>query len=215
MDKNADAFRAVYAALAAGGAVGIFPEGISHNAPAIAPLKTGAARIALGAAAARGSSFPIIPVGIVMREKDIFGSEALAIRGGPVAWDDLALRGIDDAEAVRLLTDRIDDALRSVTVNLETWEDRPLVECAVQVWEVERDQPSSPAERVARLKVTTRILAGLRTRRDVEGDRLAADLETHRRRLQRLGVHPSSLTTDLRLSSGVVWAARRKLKSQG
>ncbi|MEP7347967.1 MAG: 1-acyl-sn-glycerol-3-phosphate acyltransferase, partial [Gemmatimonadaceae bacterium] len=159
MDRNADAFRAVYGVLAGGGAVGIFPEGISHNAPAIAPLKTGAARIALGAAARIGKSFPIVPVGMVMREKDIFGSQALAVRGAPVVWDDLAQRASDDAEAVRLLTNRIDDALRAVTVNLEAWEDGPLVECAVQIWEAERGQPPSPAERVTRLQVTTQILA--------------------------------------------------------
>jgi 1-acyl-sn-glycerol-3-phosphate acyltransferase len=209
MDRNADAFRAVSAALVSGGAVGIFPEGISHNAPAIAPLKTGAARIALGAAAQMGTPFPIIPIGIVMREKDIFGSEALAIRGPAVAWDDLALRGSDDVEAVRLLTNRIDDALRTVTVNLDAWEDRPLVECALQVWEVERGEPSTPAERVARLQITTRLLAGVRRRGDSEGARLATDLEAHRRRLQRFGVAPSDLTRDLRLSRGVVWAARR------
>ena len=86
MGRNADAFHAVYGALAAGGAVGIFPEGISHDASAIAPLKTGAARIALGASMQTGEPLPIVPIGIVMREKDIFGSEALVVRGVPVAW---------------------------------------------------------------------------------------------------------------------------------
>ena len=209
MGRNTSAFRAVYDVLAAGGAVGIFPEGTSHNAPAIAPLKTGAARIALGAVTQTGAPFPIVPVGIVMREKDIFGSEALVVCGASVAWADLALRGGGDADAVRLLTTRIADALRSVTVNLDAWEDRPLVECAVHVWEAEQGQPSSPAERVARLQVTTGILAGVRARRDVDGARLAVDLEDHRRQLQRLGVAPSDLTTDLRLSRGVAWAARR------
>ncbi len=45
MDRNEEMFRAVHAALAGGAAVGIFPEGLSHSEPALAPLRTGAARI--------------------------------------------------------------------------------------------------------------------------------------------------------------------------
>ena len=48
-ERNAEAFRSVTAALRRGGTVLIFPEGISHDAPAIAPLRSGAARIALQA----------------------------------------------------------------------------------------------------------------------------------------------------------------------
>ena len=46
---NTAAFDALFAVLKVGGAFGIFPEGISHARSELAPLKTGAARIALGA----------------------------------------------------------------------------------------------------------------------------------------------------------------------
>ncbi len=49
MSRNEDSFRAVFDVLGDGAAVGIFPEGISHSEPSMSPLKTGAARIALGA----------------------------------------------------------------------------------------------------------------------------------------------------------------------
>ncbi len=209
MSRNQDAFRAVYAVLEAGGAVGIFPEGISHNEPALAPLKTGAARIALGAAARIGRAFPIIPVGLVLREKDVFRSEALAYRGEPVAWDDLAPRDAEDGVAVRELTDRIAAALRSVTVNLEAWEDGPLIECAVRVWEAECGTPPTGAERVDRLRVTTGILAQVRASGDAAGSALARDVEAYRRRLARFGVRPADLIADVGLSRGVSWAVRR------
>src|SRR3990170_9112737 len=93
MDRNEDAFRAVHAALAGGAAVGIFPEGLSHSEPALAPLKTGAARIALGGATLAGGAFPVIPVGLVFRRKDVFRSEALVLTGAAVAWGDLAAPG--------------------------------------------------------------------------------------------------------------------------
>ena len=45
---NSDAFAALYAALAGGGCIGIFPEGLSHDGTELARLRTGAARLALG-----------------------------------------------------------------------------------------------------------------------------------------------------------------------
>src|SRR5262249_33104026 len=50
--RNQETFARCYAELARGGAVALFPEGISHDQPELQPLKTGAARIALGARAA-------------------------------------------------------------------------------------------------------------------------------------------------------------------
>jgi len=75
-DRNARAFAAINSALACGGAVMIFPEGITGDHTQLAPLKTGAARIALGAVTSRGSrAFPVVPVGLVFRDKDVFRSE--------------------------------------------------------------------------------------------------------------------------------------------
>jgi 1-acyl-sn-glycerol-3-phosphate acyltransferase len=209
MSRNEDAFRAVFEVLGDGAAVGIFPEGISHSDPSIAPLKTGAARIALGAAARSGRAFPIVPMGLSFREKETFRSDAFVIRGMPVAWDDLALRGPDDVEAVRELTARIDAALRTVTVNTHSWADRPLVECAVRIWEAERDTPSREAERLSRMEFTTRMLAEVRATGDRAGLALADDVMRHGRRLLRLGLRPSDLVADVRASRGVVWAAHR------
>jgi hypothetical protein len=42
VSQNVDSFRDVHRVLASGHVVGIFPEGISHSASRLAPLKTGA-----------------------------------------------------------------------------------------------------------------------------------------------------------------------------
>lgn len=209
MSRNEDAFRAAWDALGRGHAVGIFPEGISHSQPAMAPLRTGAARIALGAGRERGGEFHIVPIGLSFRARDTFRSDALVVRGAPIAWGDLATHGPDDADAVRLLTERIDAALRAVTVNLHAWEDRPLVECAVRIWEAEHGAPSRDAERVARLDLTARTLAEVRERRDEAGLALVEDVRRHERRLARLRVRPGDLAADVRTGRGVRWAARR------
>jgi 1-acyl-sn-glycerol-3-phosphate acyltransferase len=209
VDRNVDAFRAVYAELARGAAVGIFPEGLSHSEPALAPLKTGAARMALGAAQLTDRPVHIVPVGLVFREKDRFRSEALVVTGQPVAWDDLASCGVDHADAVRDLTARIAAALAGVTVNLEQWADRPLVECAVRIWEAEQRVPPEPGARVRRLETTTRLLAIVRRTGDPEGEALARDVERFRRRLDRLRLRPGDLAADVSARRGVRWSARR------
>ena len=47
VQRNAESFAAVDAALAGAEAVCIFPEGISHSSGMLEPLRTGAARMAL------------------------------------------------------------------------------------------------------------------------------------------------------------------------
>lgn len=209
MSRNEEAFREVFEVLRQGEVVGIFPEGVSHSDPAMAPLRTGAARIALGAAAGSKRSFPIVPIGLSFRQKETFRSDAFVVRGFPLAWGDLASCGPDDAEAVRELTSRIESSLREVTVNLGSWEDKPLVEAAVRIWEAERATPSREAERLARMKFTTKVLAEVRATNDAAGLALAADVRRHDRRLERLGLRPSDLVADVGTERGVNWAARR------
>ena len=86
VEKNRETFEAVRDALAAGGAVCLFPEGISHSSGRLEPLKTGAARIALGAAAA-GTGVRVVPVGLNFQEKAAFRSTVLVAYGPPFAPD--------------------------------------------------------------------------------------------------------------------------------
>jgi glycerol-3-phosphate O-acyltransferase/dihydroxyacetone phosphate acyltransferase len=209
MDRNRDMFRAVYAELARGAAVGIFPEGKSHSEPSLAELRTGAARIALGTLEAHGVTVPIVPVGLVFRQKDVFRSSAVAIVGAPVPWADVAGGGLSDPEAVRAVTERIGAALRQVTVNLERWEDRPLVEGAVDIWNAEWDAGTDPVSRVERLDVTARMLADLRRHPDPRWSDLAREVRAHLRRLARLGLTPASLRAATDVRTGLAWTARR------
>ncbi|HEX2190117.1 MAG TPA: lysophospholipid acyltransferase family protein, partial [Longimicrobiaceae bacterium] len=209
MTANEDTFRAAHAALAGGDALGIFPEGLSHTAPSLAPLKTGAARIALGAARLAGGSFPVVPVGLVFRRKERFRSEALAVVGDPVPWDDLAGAGPEDQAAVRELTRRIDEALRDVTVNVERWEDAPLVETAEEVFAAEHGLAGDPLERVERQAEAAVILARVRRDDHAAWRDLAREVARHARVLRALGLRPADLHRDLRVGTAAGWLARR------
>lgn len=207
--KNEDTFRAVHQALADGAAVGIFPEGISHSEPSLVPLKTGAARIALGAAALVGGAFPIVPVGLTFRRKQQFRSEAQVMVGRPVEWGDLAGRAVDDRAAVDELTDRIERALHRVTLNLERWEDQPLVETAEAVFAAEFPVDPSPAARVARLRETADGLARLRAEERTDWESVAAAVSSHARALRVLRMTPEELKASVGRAEAGKWVARQ------
>jgi len=210
LSQNLDSFRDVHAVLARGDAVGIFPEGISHSASQLAPLKTGAARIAIGAGQIIGTDFPIVAMGLVFRDRDVFRSEAHVIITEPFRWDDLLAKGVENREAVRELTRRIEGSMRSVTLNLEQWEDEPLVRAAEQVWAAEyRDGATNPVDEVERLRMTTTALVALRTGGDKEWRAIATELTAHMRALRALGLTPAELRGDVRIGEAVEWTVAR------
>ncbi len=209
MGRNRDTFAAAHDALARGAAVAMFPEGISHDRPSLAPLKTGAARIALGAAEQLGRAFPIVPVGLVFREKDVFRSEAHAQVGVAVPWDDLAAQGAS-REAVMELTRRLDEAMRTVTLNLARWEDEAVLRTAEAVWSTVRGASTEPGARVERLRAASEAWTILRAREDDRWATLARDVRDHARLLQVLRIEPADVETDPRLAGAVRWVLRRR-----
>lgn len=122
--KNQRTFEACHELLRQGRCIALFPEGLSHSSTQLMPIKTGAARIALGAISVQSENFDlkIVPVGLYYTSKTSFRSEAL-IRFGdyievqPVALDE---QGEPPREAVKLLSQRIETALREVTLNVES-----------------------------------------------------------------------------------------------
>lgn len=104
------AFGAVHATFRAGDVVGIFPEGISHARHDMAALKTGAARMALGAPVRPA----IVPAGLVYAARDVFRHSALLRLGEPIAYADLAS---EDPDSAHILTERIRAAILPLTLH--------------------------------------------------------------------------------------------------
>ena len=142
--RNEETFARCHETLAAGGAVALFPEGVSHDAPHLARLKTGAARIALEAEARFGPlGVSIVPVGLTFEEKGRFRSRALVHVGEPLdPAPELALHADDPKEAARTLTERVGEALHTVTLNYPSHEEAAAVERAAEILEgPERELP--------------------------------------------------------------------------
>ena len=120
LDNDA-AFTAMFDALGAGDAIGIFPEGLSHDASRLARLKTGAARLALGAAR-RGAPVVVVPCGLTFIHPKRFRSRVLVQYGPPIAIAPPVADAPEDADLPRALTARIDAALRGLTINASDWD---------------------------------------------------------------------------------------------
>ena len=113
--RNAEAFAAIHGALSAGQMVLIFPEGRSWDEPRLAPIKTGAARIALSAQHAGVRGVTVVPLGINYERKDGPRSRVLVEVAQPIALDALT-----DAEAqVEVITREIATRLYAVTLNFD------------------------------------------------------------------------------------------------
>ena len=162
--QNRETFDTARAVLARGGAIAIFPEGASHSDPKLRPLKTGAARIAFGAAGERAESAPIriVPAGLYYRAKRTFRSAALLYFGEPFAVEPVALELGEEppAEPVRELTARIERALAAVTLQAEQAEAHALVDRAQRIVSAQDEAPPRPPSLADEFALRRRLLAG-------------------------------------------------------
>ena len=137
MHLNEGMFREAITVLLQRGAIQIFPEGRSHSQSSLAQFRTGAARIALRAEDAAGwrLGLSIVPVGITYSRKERARTSVAVRFGRPFACADLkdAYRH-DPMLAARMLTRRIETAVRALTLNFADPRDRPLVEMAEQMY---------------------------------------------------------------------------------
>ena len=148
MSQNQETFSACHEELGRGGAIALFPEGISHDAPHLARLKTGAARIAMGAITDQGAvSLRIVPVGLTFEEKGTFRSRALVRIGEPIDPTPFAQRaGEESFEAARELTDAIREGLHQVTLNYPSRDEATLIDQAADLYSIgERELPARMA----------------------------------------------------------------------
>ena len=104
--RNTSAFESILDVLEKGEMILIFPEGISHSNPQLAPLKTGASRIALEARDKREiRNLQIIPLGLSFEDKGNPGTAVLAEVGEPLLMDNIENHSVDELTA--LLSNRL------------------------------------------------------------------------------------------------------------
>ena len=104
--RNMSAFESILDVLEKGKMILIFPEGISHSNPQLAPLKTGASRIALEARDKRRiRNLQIVPLGLSFEDKGNPGTAVLAEVGEPLLMDSIGNPSVEELTA--LLSNRL------------------------------------------------------------------------------------------------------------
>jgi hypothetical protein len=122
-------FRSTYEALGEDDLVTIFPEGITVDDPQIAHIKTGSARIALGARASGVEDILLLSAGIHYQNKAALRSSVFIDIGYPIELDEWVDENIAPGEpqdasnrdAVVALTAEMEEHLRWAAPDFEDW----------------------------------------------------------------------------------------------
>ncbi|HNE88521.1 MAG: 1-acyl-sn-glycerol-3-phosphate acyltransferase [Candidatus Nanopelagicales bacterium] len=160
---NTSMFDAAYTGLQEGDLLAIYPEGESVPEPRLAPLRTGAARILLGAWE-RGVDTAILPMGLHYFDISVLRGRCLVQVGPPVLMSSL-VPGLPSDEplsennhdAVHALTEVIADRLGDVVAEYADWDQRRRFETAAAVYLIGR--PDTTAVSYSELATTAELIS--------------------------------------------------------
>ena len=198
VSKNSETFVAARKLLARGGTIGICPEGVSHDEKRLRPIKTGAARIALGAVSTgEVTGLQIVPAGLYYTSKTKFRSEALLYFGRPIDVEPVALDegDIPPRAEVRELSSRIEIALREVMLDAHHEEALHTITRAEKIFSAAADEPDESLAQ--ELQLQQRFIKAYSVLLEHAPERLQR-LETRLKRfeeeLAQAGVDPDDLS---------------------
>ncbi|PLB53564.1 glycerol-3-phosphate acyltransferase Sct1 [Aspergillus steynii IBT 23096] len=184
-------FDAVYKELCAGGCIGIFPEGGSHDRPSLLPLKAGAAIIALGALAREPDcGLSIIPCGMNYFHPNKFRSRAVVEFGNPVQVhpdqiEAFKAGGNSKRNAVGSLLETIQEALTAVTQQAPDHETLALIQATRRLYKPLRMKLPLPLV----IELNRRLLKGYTQFKDERKVvQLKKAVTDYNRRLRALGI---------------------------
>lgn len=195
VSQNLRTFEACRRLLLRGRCIALFPEGVSHNEPKLRPVKTGAARIALGAAV---PGLKVVPVGLYYTSKTSFRGEALLRFGEPLDVPSVEPDegGEPPREAVRELSARIEAALRGVTLNVESEEQLDAARKAERLFSSVYEGLNMRVPLAERFDFLRRLSAQLFARLSAakDSEELRRRILRHEAELARTGITPENLS---------------------
>ncbi len=121
-DRNISSFESCFEVLAKGGAISIFPEGVSDKRRLVKQIKTGAARIVLEAEQRKNYHLGVqlIPIGLHFFSRSRFRSKVLVNVGRGLNLEPFfSLNEKDSPLAVKQLTEALQIRLEDLTINIK------------------------------------------------------------------------------------------------
>ena len=211
--RNLESLDIGAAALAEGSAMGIFPEGKSHDQAHVEKIGSGAARIAMQAVEQGAAGLLVVPVGINYQRKEQFRSAVWIRVGEPIdaeAW--LSEHDGDVRKAARALSTELAPRLASLVVHLDNPDWQPLLDDL----EVLVAQPAGVRKsRLGPLQHRKRIADAVNHFAATDPDRTretAGQIESYRRGVEQAGLRVDSpvlrrrgLSLVVRLLWRLVW----------
>ncbi|MGI8996829.1 MAG: lysophospholipid acyltransferase family protein [Pyrinomonadaceae bacterium] len=199
--QNRETFARSRELLKRGGTIAICPEGVSHNDTKLRPLKSGAARIALGVVAEDPTlDLKIIPAGLYYTSKTAFRSAALLYFGEPLPVPAVALDsdGEPPRAAVNALSSQIAAALADVTLNAEHEQALHIIARAERIFSAAAENgASNPASLARELELRRRFVDGYAFHFERSPARLAeldARLHRYEEELREAGIDEDDLS---------------------
>lgn len=207
--QNRRSLEALAAEVARGSFAALFPEGISHDAPHLAEIKTGAARLYYRARQLRGDRPPpvILPIGLHYDHKQLFRSNALVAFHPPLELPpELDVTPSDDESEdderarVKQLTALIESTLREAVHATDDWRLHHLMQRTRRLIRAERAHRAdadpgrtSIGERVVGFARVRKGYYELRAREPEAVDRLEARVAAYDGDLRALGLEDYDL----------------------
>ena len=192
-------------AVAGGSFAALFPEGVSHDRPHLAEIRTGAARL-FEAARQRtppGALPPVVlPVGLHYEAKGTFRTDALVVvhPALDVAAAPAAATGAEARDRAGALTEAIEDALERAVRPTADWETHRLMHRARALVAAEaaarRGERPAPDTLAAREAGFGQVWTGYQARRETHAAEVAAlraDVAAYDARLRTLGLADADL----------------------
>ncbi len=197
-------------ALRGGSAVGIFPEGKSHDEVGVEMVRGGAARMAIQAFTKGTNDLQVVPIGLNYEHKERFRSDVWVRVGDPILIRDwLAQNQSDDSnerQTLRRFTQDLQQRLQEVTIHLE---DQQWQEWLNDLEYLAPAFPLGSPSRVPQLRRRKLIANAMNYFLRADPERafdVAEQIRQYRQQSRRLGLTPrSSLLHSTGLKAWVEW----------
>lgn len=202
-------FEKVLDRLAAGGAIGIFPEGGSHDRTDLLPLKVGISLIAYSALEQNGISVPIVPVGLSYFRAHRWRGRACVEYGRPIhidpsTLDDFKAGGGKRRKVCNQLLEEVETSMRSVIVSAPDYETLELIHTARRLYQRKRVAAMEKQDLTRRFtEGYKRLLLDMNGKPTPEWLELQSRIEQYRNELKDLGLkdHQVMALTEERLEN--------------
>ncbi|WP_207435202.1 lysophospholipid acyltransferase family protein [Sabulibacter ruber] len=199
--QNDATFAKCYEFLGKGGTLMVFPEGNSFMQRRLRPLKTGTARIGLGAEAQHNFNLGlrIIPVGVNYSDPSRFRSDVFVNVGEPIYVKDFQDAFAQDPfKAAHALTDEIKDRLEALVIHTESDEEDALARQVEAVYQdtLVKELDLAKSEPKERFLITKGILQSIKyfeARQPERVHHLRAELQDYLQHLNSIGLVPQAM----------------------